>query len=203
MTTIAATIDAVARVYAQSIFELAEQAGGEQKIHEVGDELEALVDIVRGDKSVAEFFRSPIIDENKRSEAIKRIFDGSVSDLVLRFLLVLNAKGRLGRLIDIADAFTEIAHAKFGRIEVDVFTTEGQVSHEHLEALRTKIVARLGRDPVFHQYIDKSMIGGVILRIGDELIDGSVRGRLRRMREKLRHEGAGAIREAPERFLEE
>lgn len=203
MSTIASSIDAVARVYAESLFQLAEQAGGEEKIHSVGDEVEAIANILRGDASIAEFFRSPIIDIDQRGDSLRRIFDGSASDLVLRFLLVLNKKGRLGRVDDIADAFTELAHKRFGRIEVDVFTPSGAVTPEQLSSLATKIKARLGREPVFHQYANPSMIGGVTLKIGDELIDGSVRGRLRRMREGLRRNGIQKIRETPERFLDE
>lgn len=203
MSSTATTIDEVARVYARSIFELADEAGGEEKIHEIGDELEGLAEIVRSDKEIGEFFRSPIIDTQRRSETLKRVFNDEVSDLVLRFLLVLNEKDRLGRLDDVADAFTELAHARFGRIEVDVFTTSGAVESSQLKQLGERIKSRLGREPVFHQYVDKNMIGGLVLRIGDELIDGSVRGRLRRMREELRKEGSRAVREAPERFLEE
>ena len=203
MSSIASSIDEVARVYAQSLFELAETAGGEEKIHSVGDDVEAIANILRGDKGIAEFFRSPIIDIEKRGHALRRVFDGSTSDLVLRFLLVLNAKGRLGRVDDIADAYTELSHERFGRVEVDVYTPGGSITAEALEALRTKIKDRLGRDPVFHQYADPSMIGGLTLKIGDELIDGSVRGRLRRMREDLRQNGIQKVRETPERFLEE
>ena len=125
MSSNATTIDEVARVYALSIFQLAEEAGGEDKIHQIGDELEAIASIVREDAHIAEFFRSPIVDIKKRSEALRRILDGQVSDVVLRFLLVLNHKSRLGRIADIADAFVEIANDRFGRVEVDVFTVDG------------------------------------------------------------------------------
>ena len=203
MTTTTTTIDEVARVYARSLFELAEDAGGEEKIHQIGDELDELAQIVRADKEIKEFFRSPIIDTKRRAEALKRVFNGQVSDLVLRFLLVLNEKGRLGRIDDVVDAFTEFAHVRFGRIEVDVFTAGGDVEAKQLEQLSQRIKSRLGREPVFHQYVDKNMIGGLVLRIGDELIDGSVRGRLRRLREELRKEGSRVVRETPGRFLEE
>ncbi|MCH2162414.1 MAG: ATP synthase F1 subunit delta, partial [Phycisphaerales bacterium] len=116
---------------------------------------------------------------------------------------VLNAKGRLGRICDVADAYIEIAHERFGRIEVDVFTAEGELDAGQLESLQNRIVTRLGREPVFHQHVDKTMIGGLILRIGDQLIDGSVRGRLRRLREDLRNDGAATVRDQPERFLKE
>lgn len=201
MSSNATTIDEVARVYALSIFQLAEEAGGEDKIHQIGDELEAIASIVREDARIAEFFRSPIVDIKKRSEALRRILDGQVSDVVLRFLLVLNHKSRLGRIADIADAFVEIANDRFGRVEVDVFTVDGAMEDSQLESLRARIVARMGRDPVFHQHADASMIGGLVLRIGDQLIDGSVRGRLRRIREDLKSRGSSDVRHTAERFM--
>ena len=68
MSSTATTIDEVARVYARSLFELAEEAGGEDKIHEIGDELDGLTHVVRGDKAISEFFRSPIIDTARRAD---------------------------------------------------------------------------------------------------------------------------------------
>ena len=56
------TIDAIARVYAQSLFELAEAAGGDAKISEVGEELQGVIGIVEGDPKISEFLRSPIVD---------------------------------------------------------------------------------------------------------------------------------------------
>ena len=66
MTTTSETVDAVARVYAQSLLELADAAGGDEKIVETGGELGAITEMIRGDAEVAEFLRSPIIDSEKR-----------------------------------------------------------------------------------------------------------------------------------------
>lgn len=203
MSSISHTIDGVARVYARSIFELAEQAGGEEKIVSIGEELEAVAEMVRSDHALSEFFRSPIIDLKRRRETLRKVFDGQVSDLVLRFILVLNDKGRLGRICDVADAFAEISNERFGRVEVDVFTTTGSLEANQLESLSQRIKNRLGKDPIFHQYTDESMIGGVSLRIGDQLIDGSVRGRLRQLREDLRTRGTEIVRDHPDRFMSE
>src|SRR5690606_41207211 len=86
--------DALATVYATSLFELAEAAGGRAKIEEVGDELEQLLELTRSNRSFGEFLSSPIIDRGGRQEALRSMFNGRVSDLTLRFLLVLNRKGR-------------------------------------------------------------------------------------------------------------
>lgn len=198
-----ATIDAVARVYAQSLLELAEAAGGEEKIAETGEQLQSLLEIVQAEPAFAEFLRSPIVKRSSRGESLKRVLDGQVSDLLLRFILVLNDKGRLGRLADIAAAFDEMLNERFGRIEVDVFTVEGRLDDAQMGLLADKVRSRLGKEPVFHQYSDPSLLGGLVLRVGDQLIDGSVRGRLRGLRESLMDRGATAIRADGEAFYAE
>ena len=203
MSTPNRTIDAVARVYAQSLFELGEAAGGDAKLVEIGEELQGIVEIVRGDAAFAEFLRSPIVEREKRADTLRRVFDGKVTDVLLRFLLVLNDKGRLGHLDDVSDGYGELLNDRFGRIEVDVYTVDGALDAAQLEQLAQKVKGRLGKDPVFHQYADPSMIGGLVLRIGDQLIDGSVRGQLRGMRESLLENGSASIRSGGDGFLEE
>ena len=72
-------------------------------------------------------------------------------------------------------------------------------------AIRKRIGAALGKEAVLYPYVDPSMIGGLKLRIGDRLIDGSVAGKLRRMRHAMRGGGEAGrrIRESIERFIEE
>ncbi len=191
----------VGRVYAQSLFELAAQQGGDGAAQDAGDELVDLVEIVRGDKRFAEFLRSPAIDTAARESTLKQILGGRVSDLVLRFVLVANRKGRLGDLEAISDAYATLLNERFGKIEVDVFTVDGQVDAEAQAGLAATLKARLGREPVLHLYKDPSMIGGVKLRIGDQLIDGSVAARLRRMRRSLIEDAGATVRADIGRFL--
>lgn len=201
MTTTSETVDAVARVYAQSLLELAEAAGGDEKIVETSAELIAIMEIIRSDEATAEFLRSPIVEQEKRAIAIRRIFEGRVSDLILRFILVLNGKGRLGEFGAMAAAYDELVNTRLGRVEVDVYTVEGRLEADQLAVLGEKVKSRFGQDPVFHQYADPSLIGGLVLRVGDQLIDGSVRGQLRRMREELLAGGSAEIRARSDDFL--
>ena len=201
MTTTSETVDAVARVYAQSLLELADAAGGDEKIVEIGGELNAITELIREDPELAEFLRSPIVDSEKRAEALRRIFEGRVSDLVLRFMLVLNGKDRLGEFGAMASGYDQLVNERMGRVEVDVMTVDGSLAPDQLAQLGEKIKAKLGQEPVFHQYADDSLIGGLVLRVGDQLIDGSVRGQLRRMREELLAAGSTRVRAGAEDFL--
>lgn len=194
--------DALASVYAKSLFELAESAGSRAKIEEVNDELEQLVELIRADRRFREMLGSPIVDRVKRGQALRSIFNGRVSDLTLRFLLVLNRKGRLGRLEDIADAYTHLMQVAFERVEVDVFTA-GPLAEDALASIRARIQTALGREPVLHTYTDPHMIGGVKLRIGDRLIDGSVASKLRRIKDNLLNRGGWAVRDHYDRIVSE
>jgi F-type H+-transporting ATPase subunit delta len=193
--------DALASVYARSLLELAQQAGGQDKINEVLGELEQIGELLRGDRKIREFFASPIIDREARSQSIRKVFSNRVTDLTLRFLLVLNDKNRLGHLEQIFAALDRMIQEAYGRVEVDVFTT-APLGQSQLDKLRERIRAAIGRDPVLHPYIEPAMLGGLKLRIGDQLIDGSLAGKLRRMKRDLLSSG-GKLRDRLTQIIEE
>ncbi len=194
--------DAIAQVYAKSLYELADDAGGREKIVELAEELDQICELARSDRTFREFLASPIINTKARGEAIRRIFHGRVTDLALRFLLVLNNKARLRRLESISAAFDQLVHDALGRVEVDIYTP-GPLGREQLDTIKQRIQGALGKDPVLYSYTDAAMIGGVRLRIGDQLIDGSVASRLRRLRQHLLTSGGSAVRQRLSEIIEE
>ena len=196
-----ANADALANVYARSLFELAMDAGGTDKLVEVADELEQICELAREDKKINLFLSSPVVDVKARGKALSAIFTNRITDLVLRFLLVLNNKGRLDRLESIETAFDQLVQEAFGRIEVDVITPVA-IDAELMATIKEKISTVLGKEPVLHPYVDESLLGGIKLRIGDQLIDGSVQTRLRKLREELKNNGGAAVRERFESFID-
>ena len=196
-----ANADALANVYARSLFELATDAGGTNKLVEVADELEQICELAREDKKINLFLSSPVVDVKARGKALSVIFTNRITDLMLRFLLVLNNKGRLDRLESIETAFDQLVQEAFGRIEVDVITPVA-IDAELIATIKEKISTALGKEPVLHPYVDESLLGGIKLRIGDQLIDGSVQTRLRKLSEELKNNGGAAVRERFESFMD-
>jgi F-type H+-transporting ATPase subunit delta len=186
-----AQLDQVATVYARSLFELATAQGGSDMAAAIGEELGEVCEIARSDAKVREFIASPIVDPKRRGESLRRAFEGRVSTVLLNFLLVINRKGRLAELFAIEQAYEGIVAEAFGRVEVDVFTTSGRVDAATATVLQEQLRKALGKEPVIHHYADPRMIGGVKLRIGDQLVDGSVAAQLRRMRQALVERGLG------------
>ena len=194
-------IDEIATVYAQSLLEVCDKAGGNAVAEACSSELRELAEIIRGNKKFGEFLKTPIVGNDKRKAALDKIVKGRVSDLVYRFVMVLANHGRAGRIADVADAFDALMQDRLGRIEVDMFTVDGKASDDVLATVKARVKAAFAKDAVLHQYSDPNMIGGVKLRIGDQLIDGSVATQLRNMREAVSTRGTGAIRSRLGDFL--
>lgn len=186
-----AQLDQVANVYAKSLFELALKQGGNDGAASIGEELSEVCEIARGDAKVREFISSPILDPKRRGESLRRTFEGRVSPLLLHFMLVVNRKGRLADIFNIEQAYDALLAEAFGRVEVDVFTVSGHVEPQAATVLQEQLRAALGKEPVMHHYADPRMIGGVKLRIGDQLVDGSVAAQLRSMRQSIIDRGLG------------
>ena len=200
MPLIEAQPDALAQRYARSLFELADAKGGRDLIESILGQLEDVLEIARSDARFNEFLASRVLPAKARGETIRQIFTGRADDMVVNFLLVLNDKGRLSHLPPIVGAFDNMAQELFGRVEVDVYTA-APASGEELSAIKTKLEAQLGKEVIVHPYTDDSMLGGVKLRIGDQLVDGSVATRLRKLRHQLETEGLAEVRARAEKII--
>ncbi|MEY5031984.1 MAG: synthase subunit delta [Planctomycetota bacterium] len=194
-------IDEIASVYAQSLLEVCDKMGGNAVAEACASELRDLAEIIRGDRKFAEFLKTPIVGNDKRKSALEKIVKGRVSDLVFRFVMVLANHGRAGRIADVADAFDALLQERLGRIEVDMFTVDGKASDDVIATVKARVKDAFSKDAVLHQYSDPNMIGGVKLRIGDQLIDASVATQLRNMRETVSTRGTGTIRSRLGDFL--
>ncbi|MDX2146268.1 MAG: ATP synthase F1 subunit delta [Planctomycetota bacterium] len=185
--------DAVSNIYAKSLLQLVEQAGGRAAAEEALGELEDVLELARENVQFGEFLSSRVLASKDRAQSLDRIFAGRIGKLTLQFLQVLNRKGRLSALPSIVASFDAIVQEKYGRVEVDVYTAEPAQSDD-LRRLRDRLQGVLKKDVILHPYTDASMIGGVRLKIGDQLVDASVATQLRRVRERLANEGASQMR---------
>lgn len=193
--------DAVTGIYAQSLFELANAHGGQQAVESALGELEDVLELARADARFGEFLASRIVSEGERARALESIFKGKLADHVLKFLLVLNRKGRLSALTGVVSSYDTLVQNAFGRIEVDVYTADA-LAEDDRQALTGKLRTALGKEPVLHAHVDPTMIGGVKLQIGDRLIDGSASAALRKLKEQLDTNGASLVRAAADRIID-
>jgi len=193
--------NALADVYATSLFEVCDEAGGREAVEETLGELRDLLAIAREDESFNEFLASRVLPNRKRADSLREILSGRVTARTLTFLLVLNDKDRLAHLPAMVAAFDKLAQAAFGRIDMDVYTA-GPISGADLDAIRDRLAAALGKEVIAHHHSRPSIIGGLRLRYGDQLVDGSLATRLRRLRDQLDERGAARLRERVEQMID-
>jgi len=171
----------VAFNYARSLLELVNE---QQQAESIAQELRDIRQIIDANPNFALYLADPAISQAERGEAIKKIFGGRVSKLMEDFLGVLNEKGRLNLFTEIAGAYGQLLEAQLSKVEVDV-TVAHELDEQQLEKVRQRVSSALKRDAVVHQYVDESIIGGVILRVQDQLIDASVRYQLQSIKDRM------------------
>jgi F-type H+-transporting ATPase subunit delta len=167
--------------YARSLLELAQERNVAQPI---GDELQGIHEVLEANPTLREFLKDPGISAEERTGVVDRVFRPRVNPLLGNFLGVLGVHGRLGLLDQVAAAYDDLLDQLLGKVEVDV-TVAQQLSPDELEQVRQRVGAALKKDAVIHQYVDESIIGGLLLRVGDKLIDASVRSQLETMRRQF------------------
>ncbi len=193
--------DALAMMYARSLMELVEAKGGRDAAMDTLGELEDIVEMARSDAKFAEFLSSRVLAVAKRSKSLEHIFKDKINITTLRFLQVVNEKGRLSRLPTMVAAFDAIVQEKFGRVEVDVFTAE-PIDPEVSRRIAGRLGETIKKEVIVHPYTDSTMIGGIRLRMGDQLIDASVSMQLRKLRDRLASGGENKLRNNIGRIIE-
>ena len=175
----------VARVYCRALLDLAEKQG---KADDVLGELGELAKLAESDERFAEFIESPLVDPDDRSKAIEKMFRGRAADVLTDTLQVMNRKGRLAILPTMAELYYEEYEALRGRVDVHV-TSAVELTDALRDRLTKTVAQSSGREVVLHEHVDESLIGGIVVRIGDQKYDGSVRHQIGHLREVF-HERA-------------
>lgn len=177
---------AVARVYSRAMLDLAVSGGGAESLLE---ELKELMTLLEGQKDLDGFFSSPMIEPSERAKILEKLFRGRASDLLVDSLQVLNRNGRLAILPTVVEIFRQEYQERFDHIEVQV-SSAVPLSEERRSEIVALASEMSGRRAVLVESVDGSLIGGMILRIGDRKIDTSVATQLRGLRMALEDRSA-------------
>jgi F-type H+-transporting ATPase subunit delta len=167
--------------YAEALLSLAEERG---QVDAVAAEVAALRQLLAENESFRQALAAPSISREARDSMLQRVLGPSFSSLVVNFLLMMSSKSRLPQLDAVLAQFQSALDERRGKIDVDVYLPS-KLSDADLEDIRRKISASLKKDAKLRQVVDPSIIGGIMLRVGDQLIDGSVRKQLEVMKAKF------------------
>lgn len=164
----------VANVYAEALIELAYEKGTPAEIladlKEVGRALKA-------DPRALVFLVAPHIRRDAKKQVIDHAFGGKVSDIVTNFLKVLVDKGRQDLLPMLIERFEGLYHDRQGETVVSVKAAVALEDRER-DKLKQSLKRRLKREIILEERVDPALLGGLVIRVGDTVVDGSLRHRL-------------------------
>ncbi|WP_126457144.1 F0F1 ATP synthase subunit delta [Sulfuriflexus mobilis] len=163
----------VARPYAQAAFDLAREAGALQAW---SDSL-AFAATVAGDEAMAEAIENPNLTVDQRAELFIAVCSDRLDDNGHNFIRLLAENGRLAALPEIAELFEKLRADEEGSIEARVISAKPLNDAQQAEIIAA-LKKRFEREVILQCETDESLLGGAIIRAGDTVIDGSMRGRL-------------------------
>lgn len=186
----------VAETYAEALLPLAQEAG---EPTEVLEELEQVTALLRDIPGFALWHASPVLPEQRKLACLARALRNRVSDLTCDTLMVIARHGRLNILGQIVSAFRRRIEAEQGWIPVEI-TSAAPLDEQACSAISAVLAGKLGAKPVLNKRVDPSILGGLIVRVGDEVTNLSVSGQLQQFRQVLTRRLTAALadgRQAP------
>lgn len=171
----------VARNYAEALFTAAETKG---QAEAYGELLDAVAGAIAADERIAVALDSPRVPKGVKARILERGLAGAAPPEFVRFLQAVVRRGRQGLLAEIAQEYQGLVDLKLNRVHAGV-----TLSVEPDPKLRKVIVERLakaiGKDVRAHFRADPGILGGLVVRVGDRIYDGSVKRRLNALKRRM------------------
>ncbi len=168
------------RMYARALFEAAQEAG---RVDDVAADLGGLATAVEEVPELRSFLRNPQIEPAGKADVLEQLA-ADADELVRNFVRLVAEKGRAGELPEISAELDALVARAQNRLAVEL-TTSYELSDEEAKSILETIEKASGRKVDATRSVDPSLIAGIVLQIGSHRADGSVRGRLERLRREL------------------
>jgi F-type H+-transporting ATPase subunit delta len=173
--------DSVNTGYARALFEM---ASVENAVSQVEEQLYRLRELLRTDPELLEFLKDPNVKREGKRHALTELFQGRVHSLVLNALFTISDQDRTGRLLPIIEEFSAVAAKARETVSGEV-TTAIELDAAMLKKLTAELLRITGKNVQLFQKVDPSILGGAIIKVGEQIIDGSLRRKLDQIKERL------------------
>jgi F-type H+-transporting ATPase subunit delta len=170
----------VAHAYADALFGIAKEKG---KLDQVRDQLGQFADAVDGNRDLQVFFFSPYFSSAEKSAGAKRAIDGAEAEFV-NFLDLVIEKQRMPEIFRIRRQFEELWKHENRRIDVTV-TSAVELDPAVVSKIGEEIERQTGQEVDLASRVDAEILGGVVLQVGNMVLDASIRNRLEKLRKSV------------------
>jgi F-type H+-transporting ATPase subunit delta len=193
------TAERLAHVYAEAFWGAAlKQADPSAAVDELRSVVTEALDKFPGFETI---LASALVDPEAKAGLIDRVFGKRLSPTVLNFLKVLSGHDRLGLLRLVVKESKHFLRDHLGQVDVDV-----RVAAPLDDTLRGELLERLRthgpREPILHVTVDPEIVGGIIIKVGDRVYDGSLRTRFEMAKRAIISRASDLIETKPELFIQ-
>lgn len=171
----------VAGRYGTALFELAVE---NNRVDAIKEEVINLKNILSEEKEFVELIKHPRISLEARRKMVEDIFEGKISDELLGLIDLTIQKGRQNFLIEIFEDFLSLVNNYYGIAVVSV-TSHTALSDAQKQQLIKKLETITKKTVSIVEYIDETLIGGIVLRMGDRIVDYSIKGMIGKMTKQM------------------
>ncbi len=174
----------IARRYAGALFATALQ---HDVVASVEADLNSIVGFIEGDEQFRSFVIAPYSAREEKLQILERMFSDRMTALTMQVLRVMLEKRREGEISGVRDEFVSLRRAHEGVLLVLVTSSE-PIEEAQSEALLARLATLLGKKIEAEFRVEPHLIGGIKVAYGNYILDGSIRGTLRSLRDRLRHD---------------
>ena len=174
-------ISKAARRYAKALLQSALE---QDLLADVEKDIRFISNTIEDSRELVVFLKSPIIKKEDKKEVLAKLFDEHITKETNSLLMLLSEKNREHLLKDICEGFIELYNEHKGIIKVDV-TTAYELSDDQKGQLHKALVASTGKDVEMNISTDPELLGGLVVRIDDTVIDGSVKHKIRKLKNQF------------------
>lgn len=169
------------RAYASALLEIGQEKGILPRIEE---EMGFLFNAVAKDKDLMLFLNAPGVPKDMKKDLIDRVFKTELSEIIVNFLKVLIDNNRQDSIRDVNQSLIELVDLLNNRQRVEIVTS-AKLDEGMLKKLKGALEERFKKEIIIREVIDEHIIGGIVIRVGDLIIDGSLAKDLRYVKEIL------------------
>jgi len=173
-------MEEIGQVYSRALFQSAVE---HDELDEIQEQLATWSDALGENKDLQTFFFSPRFSSAEKKDAVRKIIEGG-NEHFLNFLELLAERHRLPATFRIRRAFDELWREEHKMLPVEV-TSAIELDEGLVRSIGDRIEERTGRRIELTSRVDPDIIGGIVLRVGNKVLDASVQGRLQRLRRQL------------------
>jgi F-type H+-transporting ATPase subunit delta len=188
-----------AEIYAEALLELANERNLAEDIF---DEFQSLVEYIQTDKEFRGFMSSFAVDDDDRRAVLQRVFKGRISEMLLNLMLVLNDHNRAGIVPLVFERFKKLYDEQLNRQDVEL-RSAAPLNDDQRAKIAAEVLRISGKQAVLLEEVDPSLLGGLIVQVGDRQFDGSLRTKLARLREFVIERGRQEILSGKHDFWED